>query len=66
MKYEVELISHKKLRFFKNGFFHHCAGYSFDFHIKTPAMKVHICDKFTSSVNDVKYSNVIVSEFMSK
>ena len=64
MKYEVELILHKKLKFFGNGFFHHCARYSFDFHIKTLSMKVYICNKFTSSVDDVKCNNSIVSEFM--
>ena len=29
-------------------------------------MKVYICDKLTSSVNDVKCSNAVVSEFMNE
>ena len=29
-------------------------------------MKVYICDKLTSSANDVKCSNAIVSEFMNE
>ena len=29
-------------------------------------MKVYICDKLTSSVNDVKFSNAVVSEFMNE
>ena len=29
-------------------------------------MKAYICDKLTSSVNDVKCSNAVVSEFMNE
>ena len=29
-------------------------------------MKAYICDKLMSSVNDVKRSNVVVSEFMNE
>ena len=29
-------------------------------------MKVYICDKLTSFVNDVKCSNAVVSEFMNE
>ena len=29
-------------------------------------MKAYICDKLTSSVNEVKRSNAIVSEFMNE
>ena len=29
-------------------------------------MKVYICDKLTSTVNDAKCSNAIVSEFMNE
>ena len=29
-------------------------------------MKVYICDKLTSSVNDIKCSNAVVSEFMNE
>ena len=29
-------------------------------------MKAYICDKLTSSVNDLKYSNAVVSEFMNE
>ena len=29
-------------------------------------MKAYICDKLKSSVNDVKYSNAVVSELMNE
>ena len=49
---------------------YYCAGDSPDFHIKAylpyeEVMSVrYVCDKLSSSLNDVKYSNAVVSEFM--
>ena len=48
---------------------YHYVGHLLEFYIKAIGishMKAYICDKHTSSVNDVKCSNAIVWEFMNK